>query len=77
MCAVVVSVERSCETQAPVHFRASDDLDALQAALKAGASRAEDRDALGYTVLMRAADDGAIVHGVEQRIRALGLHAGT
>ena len=36
-----------------------DDLDALQAALKAGAST-EDRDALGYTVLMRAADDGAI-----------------
>ena len=37
----------------------SDDLEALQAAIKSGASP-EDRDALGYTVLMRAADDGAL-----------------
>ena len=37
----------------------NDDLEALQAAIKSGASP-EDRDALGYTVLMRAADDGAL-----------------
>ena len=37
----------------------SDDLEALQAAIKSGASP-EDQDPLGYTVLMRAADDGAL-----------------